>query len=262
MRRLDSREPHTCSGTGSCRNIIIDLKLNSRSSLSQPTQCKCIDLNPVRTEQIAVGALDAYARIYDARLCSLRSLERVPSSHNDPSCIAFFAPGHLCSASLPRLKRSSCSNVAATYLSFSADGEDLLVNLSGEQVYLYNITNYQQPVAYDFDKIDSCSAPELRPTLRTCSRSNGIGTGLKLPFVPLSYSIPLVSVEEPDISGEVVRLKNRGKQLYKGEKLDEALLALNSGIARCPNWHLLYFLRGTTLYSRKWYVRTYVCCGS
>lgn len=252
MRRLDSREPHTCSGAGNCRNIIIDLKANSRTSLSQPTQCKCIDINPVRTEQIAVGALDAYARIYDARLCSLRSPERVPSNSNrgDPSCIAFFAPGHLCNVSPPRPKKSSCSNVASTYLAFSADGEDLLVNLSGEQVYLYSTANYQQSITYDFDKTDVSSTPELKPTLRTCS--NGSGIGLRLLFSPVPHSVPLVAVEECDVKGEVVRLKNIGKQLYKEEKLDEALSVLNSGIALCPNWHLLYFLRGTALYSRKW----------
>lgn len=122
------------------------------------------------------------------------------------------------------------------------------MNLSGEQVYLYNTASYQQPITYDFDKTDVGSTPELKPTLRT----HKSGSRLKPPFVPVPHSIPLMSLEESDVLGEVVCLKNRGKQLYKEEKLDEALLLLNAGIARCPNWHLLYFLRGTTLYSRKW----------
>ncbi len=259
VRRLDSREPHTCattgSATGNCRNIIIDLRLNSKSSLSQPTQCKCIDINPVRTEQIAVGALDAYARIYDARLCSLRSSERSSLNRTgDPSCIAFLAPGHLSSPSMCRAKKSPCSTVAATYLTFSADGEDLLVNLSGEQVYLYNVANYQQPIAYDFEKSDSGAVPEPRPILRTC-RTRGVGTGSKLlPFASDLHSVLTGGVDEAEVKGEVADLKNRGKQLYKEEKLHEALLMLNSAISKCSNWHLLYFLRGTTLYSRKWSV--------
>jgi hypothetical protein len=145
--------------------------------------------------------------------------------------------------------------VASTYLSFGASGEDLLVNLSGEQVYLYNTTNYQQQVAYEFDKTDDNCTPELKPTTRTYNISNGRSNGemgMRPMFVPVPHSIPLVNMEESDVKGAVVHLKNRGKQLYKEEKLDEALRALNSGIAQCPNWHMLYFLRGTALYSRKW----------
>ena len=66
------------------------------------------------------------------------------------------------------------------------------------------------------------------------------------------YSIPEMGMEEEDVGKEVVRLRNIGKDLYKKEQLDESLQYLNMAISRCPNWYVLYFLRGTTLYSRKW----------
>lgn len=255
MRRLDTREPHTCSSEGGCRNILIDLKLTSKLTLSQPVQCKCIDINPIRTEQIAVGALDPYARIYDARLCSLRSSTSASSPHGDPSCIALYAPGHLSNPAFAPSKRSMCSAVAATFVTFSSDGRELLVNLSGEQIYLYDITTHQQPVTYEMDESEATSIPVVtRPVLRTCSANGMAGMGMKLVPPPVfeSHSTPQKTAEEFEIDGRVMELKNRGKELYKEERFNDALNALNSAIYLCQNWHMLYFLRGTTLYSRKW----------
>lgn len=136
VRRLDTREPHSCTGSGMCRNVIIDLRAHSRlTSVNHSIQCKCIDINPVRSEQIAVGALDSYARIYDTRLCSLQALNSLSTGPpGDPSCIACFSPGHVNKLFVPLVRRHLCNTVAATYLNFSSDGQDLLVNLSGEQV--------------------------------------------------------------------------------------------------------------------------------
>lgn len=71
-------------------------------------------------------------------------------------------------------------------------------------------------------------------------------------FVSEPCSISGEGLEEEDVGKEVVRLRDIGKELYKKEKLDESLQCLNTAISRCPNWHILYFLRGTTLFSRKW----------
>ena len=136
MRQLDTREPHTCAEGGACRNVLIDLRTHSKASVLGHVQCKCIDVNPVKPEQIAVGSMDPYARIYDTRLCSLKSFSasnQGASRDGDLSCVACFSPGHL-NKQLGKPGRKHCSTVAATYLTFSADGRDLLVNLSGEQV--------------------------------------------------------------------------------------------------------------------------------
>jgi len=136
VRQFDAREPHTCAEGGACRNVLIDLRNQSKVSVLGHVQCKCIDVNPVQSEQIAVGSMDPCARIYDTRLCSLKSFlssNLMSSRDGDLSCIACFSPGHLEKPFLRPTKRQ-CSTVAATYLTFSADGRDLLVNLSGEQV--------------------------------------------------------------------------------------------------------------------------------
>lgn len=161
--------------------------------------------------------------------------------------------------------RAFCSNVASTYISFAGNGRELLVNLSGEQIYLYDITNPQNPISYDFDCRSSSSSskadsvPLVKPVSRTYTphlSSQGSGIGMRLrPFLLEPRSIPAETVvaDEQELDAEVVKLKNTAKELFKQEKLDEALRLLNEAISKCPTWHALYFLRGTTLYSRKWY---------
>lgn len=41
---------------------------------------------------------------------------------------------------------SGSSNKAVTYLTFSPDGNELLVNMGAEQIYLYDIFNGSKPV--------------------------------------------------------------------------------------------------------------------
>lgn len=74
FRQFDIREPHNC--TREEKVCLIDLQNHIGSS----AEAKCVALNPRRPEQLAVGASDAYARIYDRRmikLCPVRA-----SKHN------------------------------------------------------------------------------------------------------------------------------------------------------------------------------------
>ena len=158
-----------------------------------------------------------------------------------------------------------CSSVAATYIQFSPDGRELLVNLSGEQIYLYDTLSHTQPVTYEFDKSEADAVPVIRkPLVRVsddggCSAVGGMGTrpvggmGMRPMTTAFeSHSTMERTVDESEIPGRVIELKNTGKELYKAERLNEALDMLSTAILLCPNWHVLYFLRGTTLYSRKW----------
>lgn len=48
-------------------------------------------------------------------------------------------------------RRTSFTNKAITYLTFSPNGNELLVNMGGEQIYLYDINNAKEPdVIYTF----------------------------------------------------------------------------------------------------------------
>lgn len=69
--QLDRREHHTCR---SMENQVCLIYL--RSEIDENTEAKCIAVNPIRTEYIAVGANDPYARLYDRRM-----LKRIASGY-------------------------------------------------------------------------------------------------------------------------------------------------------------------------------------
>ena len=253
LRQLDTREPHSCSEEG-CRNVLIDLKLTC-GAVSGATQCKCIAINPTRPEQIAVGAMDPYVRIYDARVCSLRRSAKQVVQYGDPSCLGHFAPGHI---SNPRSRKSSkpFNTLATTYLTFSPDGRELLVNLSGEHVYLYNALHYQEALRYDF--IENEDESDVPDTVVSCHHTSYCTwNGVKRPE-DLAVCSRKLSKLSPDtayhcvVSEQVERLKEKGLEFHKAKKYVEAVREFSSAIRLCPTWHVLYTLRAAALYERRW----------
>lgn len=64
-RQFDIREPHQCTRDKTI--CLIDLK----NHIGASAEAKCIAVNQRRPEQLAVGASDAYARVYDRRMIKL-----------------------------------------------------------------------------------------------------------------------------------------------------------------------------------------------
>lgn len=64
-RQFDLREPHNCSPNEKIQ--LIDL----HNHMGPGTEVKCIAINQRRPEQLAVGATDNYARIFDLRMIRL-----------------------------------------------------------------------------------------------------------------------------------------------------------------------------------------------
>ena len=93
-------------------------------------EVKCITINPTRSELLAVGANDPYVRLYDRRMISSSPGAR------GTGAVSYFVPGHLPGAEL-KFQRS-LRPLASTYITYNADGTELLCNLGGEQVYLYD----------------------------------------------------------------------------------------------------------------------------
>ena len=252
-RQLDLREPHTCTGDGSCRNVLIDLNqtCGGGGPASGP-QLKCLDINPVRPEQIAVGALDPFVRVYDTRILSLqRMAQSASSTHGDPACLAHFAPGHISNPAIR--KKRELSGLASTYVEYSQDGRELLVNLSGEHVYLFDTTLFTESLKYDFDKADSDSVPIVRP--------HHYATTVPSMSCHVTTSAGHVTSRQQDgdidVSIELQLLKDKALDLTKAKHYTQAIDTLSHAISLCPSWYELYYLRATAFYTRKWSVYNY-----
>lgn len=193
--------------------------------------------------------MDAFVRVYDSRILSLRTIAKDLSGHGDPSCLAHFAPGHIVNPASKRVRKSS-SVLASTYVTYSSDGSELLVNLSGEHIYLFDTKCFAESLKYDFDKTDVDSIPVLRPHTYTSTYTpppshHSVTHKAILP-------LPRRELSSTDVGIEVESLKESGHDFSKAGMYSQAVDCFTQAIAECPTWHVLYSMRAAALYSRRW----------
>lgn len=216
--QFDIREPHTCTPEN---NVVL---LDLRSQISKNAEVKCVAINPRRPELLAVGTNDSYARIYDRRMITLRTIvkyEDVPDVLEDTvpkDCVTYFCPGHF--------KKHIQSNAqihhkAITYLTFSPDGTELLVNMGAEQIYLYDIIGAKEPVFFE------------------------------LP--PYSQGNETKDATKKNISQEVDNLKKNGNEFLENEKYLQAIIQYTTAIELSGDHSVLYLNRATAYMRRNWY---------
>lgn len=213
--QYDLREPHQCRGDD--KIVLINLKNHT----SRFAEVKCIATNPRRPELLAIGANDAFARLYDRRLMKCDKLQDSDSGvqsingTNPKSCVTYFAPGHL----QPHL---IAANKAATFVSFSPNGQELLVNLGSEQIYLFDINNSKEVTLLEL--------PQYSPTTPNEAKR-------------LHLMIP----------DEVEKMKKHGNTLLEHSKFTEAINQYTTAILETPTpYATLYHNRATALMKRKW----------
>ena len=236
IRQYDTRERHSCSTDGRCRNVLIDLHSTCGSSSPHGyTQCKCLDINPVRDEQLVVGGFDPYVRLYDRRILSISYPSTNVSPSADHSCLAHFSPGHI---TRDRTRQSSNPGnyIAATYVCFSPCGQELLANLSGEQVYLYNTVNLDDCIKYVAGDDGMLS---LNKPLHS------------IPGSSCSHTAP-PPLDEGEVPSAARELRNKGNEYYQRKQYTESIIHYSNAIQECPHWHILFSNRATALVSRNW----------
>lgn len=216
--QFDLREPHQCSAE---EKIVL---INLTHHTSRFAEVKCIAINSRRPELLAIGSNDAYARIFDRRMIKCTSLPNTEATesflswhldHLPKSCITYFAPAHL------QTSHAMAASKAATFVSFSPDGRELLVNMGSEQIYLYDIFDSKQATLFEL--------PPYAADTREAKRSN-----LMIP-------------------DEVEKMKKRGNDLLDSAKFTEAINQYTLAILETPTpYPTLYLNRATALMKRKW----------
>lgn len=167
-RQYDMRMDHNCNAMQS-DNILVSIY----TYMGTTAEAKCLDINQLRTEQLVVGANDPYIRLYDRRM--IRSLSSFISKNHplpkDPTKLAslfdcekesfkiaydsnnivqYFIPGHIHAEGFAASKHQ---NVGTTYLTFSPDGRELLVNLGGDHIYLFDLVNQVDSTFFKIPKM-------------------------------------------------------------------------------------------------------------
>ena len=127
-------------------------------------------LCPSRSELLAVGANDPYVRVYDRRMITCAAMDTSLETRDDRhvGAVAYFVPGHLPGAEVKFQRRMR--PLASTYITYNAAGTELLCNLGGEQVYLYDrwalYSTSSSPL--NLAVINNCDTPSKQ----TCKNGN------------------------------------------------------------------------------------------
>ncbi|KAL3277403.1 hypothetical protein HHI36_012752 [Cryptolaemus montrouzieri] len=69
--------------------------------------------------------------------CALDSMKRSTAVLPDANCVQYYSPGHLAKESFSLMT----FKLAATYIAFNSAGTEMLVNMGGEQIYLFDVNS-------------------------------------------------------------------------------------------------------------------------
>ncbi|CAG5002562.1 unnamed protein product [Parnassius apollo] len=258
----DVRTSHRCSSASA--NVLVNLI----NHLGRYAEAKCVAVNPRRPYQLAVGANDFYVRLYDTRMIKLSRLEPralhsqllfdrqnvlcTRAGHGDPdndiprAAVQYFAPGHL---SLDPPNDHTFPKRATTYVAFSHDGNELLVNLGSEQIYLFDINSARRPVLVESFIIQHNHGyregeGKQQPRNGTTAATGANGTNGTVD-------------PQPQLPDRVRQLKELANELVNQGNYSAAVEYYNSAIAECPDCAVLYSNRAATLMRRCWSGDTY-----
>ncbi|OXU18828.1 hypothetical protein TSAR_011669 [Trichomalopsis sarcophagae] len=238
IMQYDLRLPHSCKKSEQ-RNVVVNLSQHAGRII----EAKCINVNPRRPELIAVGANDAYVRMYDRRMIKLQqrlALNAIWLTKGDLNdkvpfgCARYFIAGHL-------RNRDSCKRYSSTYVTFNDDGNELLVNMGGEHIYLFDINNHGNsrsfivPVELETNTGDQdCNDP--------CVKDNRA----QIIFQDMS------ALNISEFSSEVEELQLKANKAFEEERYANAITLYNEAISLCPYSAKLYGNRAATYMKRAW----------
>lgn len=178
-------------------------------------------------EMLAVGANDSFARIYDLRqisVCSRQSSQRI--AEGNASLTPMFFDIETTECTFPELfvqyycpgqhLKSAASN-AITYVTFSPAGDELLVNMGSDHVYLFDVNGRGRPQHVKLPKATATTAAK-RAALPAAAEAH----------------------------------KLNGNALLRDSKWMQAIEAYGAGIRLAPTSAVLYQNRAAAYMKRDW----------
>lgn len=236
-------------------------------------EAKCISVNPTRPEYIAIGCNDPFVRVYDHRMLStqMNSKERKPSNGTRSNgledarlpegCVTYFAPGHL----PPRLTKDCPRELrpyVATYVNFSPDGNEVITNLGGEQIYLFDIRKPISVVGYH-NGLNGVTNGIVRD-VSACNNNhsnvtNGATNGYTIPKTHIIHKptnghklLKGASLLCKDLPPRAMELKTQGNDAFCKQQFWTAVNAYNEAISIAPHSAILYANRAAAYIKRSW----------
>ncbi|XP_036304221.1 WD and tetratricopeptide repeats protein 1 isoform X2 [Pipistrellus kuhlii] len=249
-----------------------DLRENSKHSevlidlteyCGQLVEAKCLTVNPQDNNCLAVGASGPFVRLYDIRMIHnhRKSMKQSPSAGVHTFCdrqkplpdgaAQYYVAGHL-PVKLPDYN-NRLRVLVATYVTFSPSGTELLVNMGGEQVYLFDLTYKQRPYTFLLPRKCHSSGEVQNGKMSTNGVSNGVSNGLHLHSngfrLPESRGYVSPQVELPPY---LERVKQQANEAFACQQWTQAIQLYSKAVQRAPHNAMLYGNRAAAYMKRKW----------
>jgi len=229
VRQWDLREKWSAENS----NVLVNLT----NQAGRGAEVKCVTVCPSRTELVAVGANDPYVRVYDRRMISCGPLDTsCDPCEDNTGAVAYFVPGHLPGAEVKFHRR--LRPLASTYIAYNSAGTELLCNLGGEQVYLYDRWALYSQAGAQFTKA----------VMENCDKipsNNGYTNG--------QYGHSGSGAHMRPLTGQVEKVKMAANVEFESENYDAAVSLYNRALVlhRAPH-PVLCGNRAAALMKRAW----------
>ncbi|XP_075709560.1 WD and tetratricopeptide repeats protein 1 isoform X2 [Rhinoderma darwinii] len=243
IRQYDLRESSTHS------DVLIDLT----EYCGQLVEAKCINISPRDNNCLAVGASGPFVRLYDIRMIHShrKNLQQTESglhtfcSRQKPipeGAAQYYVAGHL-PVKLPDYN-NRLRVLVATYVTFSPDGTELLVNMGGEQVYLFDLTFKERPCTFLLPKSHLTSGVQngKTPTNGFHLHSNGIRVSDAKNVVGSTNELP------PHLE----KAKQKANDAFARQQWSQAIELYSHAMQRAPQSAMLFGNRAAAYMKRKW----------
>ncbi|KAK3097055.1 hypothetical protein FSP39_005944 [Pinctada imbricata] len=182
-------------------------------------------------------------------------------------------PGHLPQKQQDYKKRYR--TLASTYLTFSPDGTELLVNLGGEQIYLFDINRRRKAEKFDISMVLSANGVVKEAMTSngyhhlhqrngtTNGVTNGVANGVSAAAAAVIKAEMEVEgkqkehakrpkVQNKQMAAAVENIKKKANSYFEMEQYSKAIILYNQAIQRAPHASVLYGNRAAAFMKRKW----------
>ncbi|XP_043972401.1 WD and tetratricopeptide repeats protein 1 [Gambusia affinis] len=243
-----------------------DLRENSKHSevlidltefCGQLAEAKCLAVNPRDNNYLAVGANGPFVRLYDIRMIHnyRKSLSQNTSAAVHTFCDRqkpipdgagqYYVAGHL------PVKLRDYNNrlrvLVATYVTFSPDGTELLVNMGGEQVYLFDLTFKQRPYTFVLPKMCQSTTD-----VQNGKTTNGVSNGIHLPPGHIRFTESKTQSSFTELPPHLEKIKQQANNAFARQQWTQAIQLYSLGIHEARGNAMLYGNRAAAYMKRKW----------
>lgn len=245
-------------------NVLVNLV----NHIGRAAECKCIAICPSRPELMAVGANDPYVRVFDRRMLSMQRLNDSPGDagagasgvatnwerrHRLADCegegdstprgaVSYFVPGHLPGMEAMYMRKQR--PLAATYVTYSPDGTQLLVNLGGEQIYLYDRNAlYESHLPFP-----SLGPKQTMAVIQNCGKGPDTSSSTS---ATNGYSKGYTKGKCSPLPSRVESIKLEANAEFEASQYTAAIQLYNQAISLCRH-PILFGNRGAALMKRRW----------